>query len=43
MSLYIWQYKEIYKDYMACTQQNGGMFGYIPLTDLKVYQGPTVH
>ena len=30
------------KDYNACLVQNGDEFGYIPLTDLKTYQGPAV-
>ena len=39
---YIWANKHACKDYSACIQQNGDKFGYIPLTDLKLYQGPEV-
>ena len=28
---------------MACIAQNGGEFGYIPLHDLKIYNGPQVY
>ena len=41
--LSVWQNKDKSKDHVACIQQNGGMLGYIPLTDLKVYQGPPVY
>ena len=27
---------------MACIAQNGGDFGYIPLNDLKIYNGPDI-
>ena len=40
--LYVWQNKHLSKDHMACIAQNGGDFGYIPLNDLKVYQGPDI-
>ena len=40
--LYIWNNRNSSKDYKACMQQNGNQFGYIPLNDLKVYQGPDV-
>ena len=43
MPLYIWQNKENSKDHVACIQQNGAMFGYIPLTDLKVYNWSPVY
>ena len=39
---YIWANKHSCKDYSACIQQNGDKFEYIPLTDLKLYQGPEV-
>ena len=42
MPLYIWNNKNGSKDYKACIQQNGDQFGYIPLNDLKIYQGPEV-
>ena len=40
--LYIWNNKHFSKDYKACVHQNGDQFGYIPLNDLKIYQGPEV-
>ena len=40
--LYIWNNKNASKDYKASIQQNGVQFGYIPLNDLKIYQGPEV-
>ena len=33
--LYIWANKHNCKDYVACTQQNGDTFAYIPLSNLK--------
>ena len=40
--LYVWQNKNRSKDHIACLAQNGGDFGYIPLNDLKIYQGPHI-
>ena len=40
--LYIWQNKHLSKDHVACLDQNGGDFGYIPLNDLKIYHGPDI-
>ena len=40
--LYVWQNKHLSRDHMACLAQNGGDFGYIPLNDLKVYEGPDI-
>ena len=40
--LYVWKNKHLSKDHMACLAQNGGDFGYIPLNDLKVYEGPHI-
>ena len=40
--LYVWKNKHLSKDHMACLAQNGGDFGYIPLNDLKVYEGPDI-
>ena len=40
--LYVWNHKDNSKDYKACLAQNNGIFGYVPLTDLKVYTGPPV-
>ena len=40
--LYVWQNKHLSKDHMACIAQNGGDFGYIPLNDLKIYNGPDI-
>ena len=38
--LYVWNQKEYCKDYKACLSQSEEVFGYVPLTDLKVYTGP---
>ena len=40
--LYVWNQKGTCKDYNACIAQNKGTFGYVPLTDLKIYTGPPV-
>ena len=40
--LYVWNQKGSCKDYRACIAQNNDTFGYVPLTDLKIYTGPTV-
>ena len=40
--LYVWQNKHLSKDHVACIAQNGGDFGYIPLNDLKTYNGPDI-
>ena len=40
--LYVWKNKNRSKDHIACLAQNGGDFGYIPLNDLKIYQGPHI-
>ena len=40
--LYVWENKHLSKDHMACLAQNGGDFEYIPLNDLKVYEGPDI-
>ena len=40
--LYIWANKNSSKDYTTCINQNGDKFGYIPLTDLKLYYGSEV-
>ena len=40
--LYIWDNKHNCKDYAACIRQNGDTFGYIPLSNLKLYQGPQI-
>ena len=40
--LYIWANKHKCKDYVACIQQNGDTFGYIPLSNLKLYKGPQI-
>ena len=40
--LYIWDNKHNCKDYVACIQQNGDTFGYILLSNLKLYQGPQI-
>ena len=40
--LYIWDNKHNCKDYVACIRQNGDTFGYIPLSNLKLYQGPQI-
>ena len=40
--LYIWNNRDKSKDYKACVMQNNGIFGYVPLTDLKTYTGPPV-
>ena len=40
--LYVWQNKYLSRDHMACLAQNGGDFGYIPLNDLKIYEGPDI-
>ena len=40
--LYVWKNKHLSKDHVACLTQNGGDFGYIPLNDLLVYNGPHV-
>ena len=41
--IYVWNNKGNCRDHVACVQQTGGVFGYIALTDLKLYQGPPVH
>ena len=41
--LYVWKNKQFSTDYRACIAQNGGQFGYIPLQDLKIYEGPPAH
>ena len=41
-SLYVWNQKGNCKDYRACISQNNDTFGYVPLTDLKIYTGPPV-
>ena len=40
--LYIWNHRDNSKDHKACLRQNNGTFGYVPLTDLKIYTGPPV-
>ena len=40
--LYIWNHRDTSKDHKACVMQNNGIFGYVPLTDLKIYTGPPV-
>ena len=40
--LYVWQNKHLSKDHVACIAQNGGDFGYIPLNDLQIYNGPDI-
>ena len=40
--LYIWNHGDNSKDHKACLMQNNGTFGYVPLTDLKIYTGPPV-
>ena len=40
--LYVWKNKQFSTDHTACIAQNGGDFGYIPLQDLKIYEGPPV-
>ena len=40
--MYIWNNKNASKHCKACIQQNGDQFGYIPLNDLKISQGPEV-
>ena len=40
--LYIWNHRNTSKDHKACLMQNNGIFGYVPLTDLKIYTGPPV-
>ena len=40
--LYVWNHKDNSKDHKACLMQNNGIFGYVPLTDLKIYAGPPV-
>ena len=37
--LYVWKHRQNSKDYEACLKQNNGTFGYVPLTDLKIYTG----
>ena len=41
--IYVSNNKEKSKHHVACVQQIGGVFEYIPLTDLKLYQGPPVY
>ena len=38
----VWQNRLHSKDYVACVQQNGDNFGYIPLNDLHIYKGPAI-
>ena len=38
----VWQNRFTCVDYIACVEQNGSDFGYIPLTDLHVYMGPLI-
>ena len=40
--LFVWQNKSFSKDHAACISQNGGDFGYIPLQDLTIYNGPQI-
>ena len=40
--LYVWKQKECCKDYRGCLSHSEEAFGYVPLTDLKVYTGPPV-
>ena len=40
--LYVWKNKHLSKHHVACIAQNGGDFGYIPLNDLKLYNGPDI-
>ena len=40
--LFVWQNKSSSKDHAACISQNGGDFGYIPLQDLTIYNGPQI-
>ena len=40
--LYVWKNKQFSTDYTACIDQNGGELGYIPLQNLKLYEGPPV-
>ena len=40
--LYVWNQKDYCKDYKACLSQSDDIFGYVPLTDLKTYTGPSV-
>ena len=40
--LYVWNHRDNSKDYKACITQSNGVFGYVPLTDLKIYTGPPV-
>ena len=35
--LYIWNQKQYCKDYQACISQNEEVFGYVPITDVKIY------
>ena len=38
----MWNQKEYCKDYKACLSNSEEVFGYVPLTNLKVYTGPPV-
>ena len=40
--LYVWNQKGSCKDYKACIAQSNDNFGYVLLTDLKIYTGPPV-
>ena len=40
--LYVWKNKHLSKEHAASLAQNGGDFGYIPLIDFLIYDGPHV-
>ena len=40
---HIWDQRTQCQNYQDCVQQSGILFGFVPLTPLKLYHGPTVH